>query len=72
LVSFHRIDTPRSTTIDNVRDRSMAKGEHQRARPGDKSWRGGKVPRLGARPLKGQKGAPPPEKNVFTINALCQ
>jgi hypothetical protein len=29
LVGFHRIDTPRRTTIDNVRDRTMAKREHR-------------------------------------------
>jgi len=70
LVSFHRIDTPRRITIDNVRDRTMAKREHPRARPADKSWRGGKVP--------GFVLAGPPLENAstffsgktFTINAL--
>jgi hypothetical protein len=70
---LHRIDTPRSTTIDDVRDRTMAKREQERARPGDKSWQGGRVPgfccRGGARETK---AAAFTLGNTFIINALRQ
>jgi len=70
---LHRIDTPRSTTIDDVRDRTMAKREQEHARPGVKSWRGGRVPgfccRGGSRETK---AAPFTLGNAFIINILRQ
>jgi len=60
------------TTIDNVRDRRMAKRKHLPARPHDKSWGRGKVPGIGLAGVPDPKRAGLAEKNVFTINALCQ
>jgi hypothetical protein len=50
----------------------MAKREHPRARPKDKSRRSGKVPRACAHRLSGGKRADLLSGKAFTINALCQ
>jgi hypothetical protein len=50
----------------------MAEHEHERARSRDKSRRDGKVPRFVRAGSPIAKRAASLEKNVFTINALCQ